>query len=188
MTLTSGSQSQSFTYTGNGELSGRTAGSQNTVYQYDELGNLLAVSLPDGSQISYVIDGKNRRIGKKVNNVLVQGLLYKDGLNPIAELDGGGVLISRFVYGSKRNVPEYLIKGGNIYRLISDHLGSVRLVVDAATRAIVQRIDYDAFGNVTLDTSPGFQPFGYAGGALRQGHKADSIRVEGFDADGTMDS
>ncbi len=47
---------------------------------------------------------------------------------------------------------------------MSDHLGSVRLVVDATTGAIAQRMDYDEFGNVTQDTSPGFQPFGFAGG------------------------
>jgi len=50
------------------------------------------------------------------------------------------------------------------YRLITDHLGSVRLVVDAATGAIAQRIDYDAWGQVTSDSNPSFQPFGYAGG------------------------
>ena len=39
-----------------------------------------------------------------------------------------------------------------------------RLVVNTVTGAISQRIDYDAFGNVALDTNPGFQPFGFAGG------------------------
>jgi RHS repeat-associated protein len=36
--------------------------------------------------------------------------------------------------------------------------------VDAGTGAVAQRIDYDEFGVVTLDTNPGFQPFGFAGG------------------------
>jgi len=40
----------------------------------------------------------------------------------------------------------------------------VRLVVDVATGTIAQRIDYDEFGKVLSDTSPGFQPFGFAGG------------------------
>jgi RHS repeat-associated protein len=57
-----------------------------------------------------------------------------------------------------------MIKGGVTYRIISDQVGSVRLVVNAATGAVVQRLDYDVFGNVTGDTNPGFQPFGYAGG------------------------
>ena len=40
----------------------------------------------------------------------------------------------------------------------------MRLVVDAATGTVAQRIDYDEAGRVVLDTSPGFQPFGFAGG------------------------
>jgi RHS repeat-associated protein len=59
-----------------------------------------------------------------------------------------------------------MIKGSTTYRLISDHLGSVRLVVNAATAVVAQRIDYDEFGQVTQNTAPGFQPFGYAGGLL----------------------
>ncbi|HSN99430.1 MAG TPA: RHS repeat-associated core domain-containing protein, partial [Candidatus Nanopelagicales bacterium] len=70
----------------------------------------------------------------------------------------------RFVYGERVNVPDAMIKGGATYRLVTDHLGSVRLVVDAATGVVAQRIDYDEFGRVVLDTSPGFQPFGFAGG------------------------
>jgi RHS repeat-associated protein len=57
-----------------------------------------------------------------------------------------------------------MLKGGTTYRLVTDRLGSVRLVVDAATGAIVQRMDYDEFGRILLDTNPGFQPFGFAGG------------------------
>jgi RHS repeat-associated protein len=40
----------------------------------------------------------------------------------------------------------------------------VRLVVVAATGEVVQRLDYDSFGNILADTNPGFQPFGFAGG------------------------
>ncbi|MCP4487466.1 MAG: RHS repeat-associated core domain-containing protein, partial [Gammaproteobacteria bacterium] len=29
---------------------------------------------------------------------------------------------------------------------------------------VAQRMDYDTWGNVALDTNPGFQPFGFAGG------------------------
>ena len=53
---------------------------------------------------------------------------------------------------------------GTVYRLITDHVGSVRLVVNAETGEVVQRMDYDAFGRVLSDTNPGFQPFGFAGG------------------------
>ena len=64
-----------FTYTNNGELKTKTEGGQVTTYDYDALGNLRSVVLPDGVRIDYVIDGHNRRVGKKeVNGVLVPGL------------------------------------------------------------------------------------------------------------------
>jgi len=39
-------------------------------------------------------------------------------------------------------------------------------VVDTATGAVAQRIDYDEWGNVTQNTNPGFQPFGFGGGLV----------------------
>jgi RHS repeat-associated protein len=154
----------SYTYNANGDLLTSTSGTEITAYTYDVFGNLSSVALPNGTQIEYVIDGQNRRIGKKVNGTLTQGFLYSGQLRPVAELDGSGNVVSRFVYGTKINVPEYMVKGGVTYRIITDHLGSVRLVVDTGTGAIAQRLDYDEFGQVRQDTNPGFQPFGYAGG------------------------
>lgn len=71
----------------------------------------VGITLPDGTQVGYTIDGRNRQIGKKVNGNLVQRFLYSGQLNPVAELDGSGQIVSRFVYGSRFNVPDYLIKG-----------------------------------------------------------------------------
>jgi RHS repeat-associated protein len=122
------------------------------------------VTLPDGQQISYVVDGDNRRIGKRVNGTLVEGFLYQDDLRPVAHLDGDGALVSQFVYATRPNVPDYLIKAGRTYRIIADHVGSPRLVVDTVTGEVVQQLSYDAFGRVLSDSNPGFQPFGFAGG------------------------
>jgi RHS repeat-associated protein len=153
-----------YTYTANGELQSKTDGTQTTNYNYDELGNLLSVTLPGGTLIEYVIDGQNRRIAKMVGGNLVKGFLYQDSLKPIAELDGNSQLVSRFIYGSRSNVPDYMVKNGTTYRIVTDQLGSPRLVVDVATGTIAQRMDYEAFGRVIQDTNPGFQPFGFAGG------------------------
>lgn len=155
-----------FTYSGNGELQVRfdSATSETTSYEYDELGNLTGVGLPDGRYIEYVIDGSNRRVGRKVDGVLVQGLLYQDGLNPVAELDGTGNVVARFVYGTRPYVPDYMERSGETYRFVVDHLGSVRVVVNASSGEIAQRLEYDEFGRVLEDTNPGFQPFGFAGG------------------------
>jgi RHS repeat-associated protein len=153
-----------YAYNAAGDLTTKTGASGTTQYEYDALGNLVSAQLPDGRSIGYVIDGQNRRVGKRVNGSLVQGFLYEDQLEPVAELDGAGNVVSRFVYGSRENTPDYMVRGGAMYRILSDHLGSPRLVVDASTGAVAQRIDYDEFGRVTLDTNPGFQPFGFAGG------------------------
>ena len=152
-----------YAYTANGELQ-KITGAATASYEYDVSGNLKHVDLPDGTTLDYLADGRNRRVGKKVNGTLVQGFLYQDQLKPAAELNGQGNVISRFVYAGKANVPDYMVKGGVTYRIVSDQLGSVRLVINSATGQIAQRIDYDEWGNVLSDSNPGFQPFGYAGG------------------------
>nr|WP_249218388.1 RHS repeat-associated core domain-containing protein [Nitrospina sp. Nb-3] len=170
-----------YTYTDNGELLSKTEGGQATTYSYDVLGNLISVTLPDGTLVEYVIDGRNRRIGKKVNGTLEQGWLYKDALNPIAELDGAGNVTARYVYASKANVPDYIIKGGVTYRVISDHLGSPRQVINTGDGTVAQQMDFDEWGNVTVDTNPGFQPFGFAGGLYDQDTKLVRFGARDYD-------
>ncbi len=140
-----------------------TGADGSTNYVYDVRGALTDVSLPTGKEIEYIIDPAGRRIGKKINGTPVQGFLYQS-LQPVAELDANNGIVSRFVYASKPNVPDYLIKGASTYRILSDERGSVRLVINMADGSIGQQLDYDEFGRVILDTAPGFQPFGFAGG------------------------
>ena len=160
----------------------KTTGAQTTAYNYDSLGNLLGVTLSGGTTVTYLVDGQNQRIGKRLNGVLVQGFLYENDLRPIAELDGSGALVSRFVYATHVNVPDYLVRGGVTYRILTDHLGSPRLVVDTTTGAVLQRIDYDSFGNVLVDTNPGFQPFGFAGGLYDRDTKLVRFGARDYDA------
>ena len=115
--------------------------------------------------IHYVHDALGRRIGKLRDGNLEKGWLYADALNPIAQLDNNGNIEATFIYGSRAHVADAMVMADNtVYRFITDHLGSVRLVVNAETGEVVQRMDYDAFGRVLNDTNPGFQPFGFAGG------------------------
>jgi RHS repeat-associated protein len=113
----------------------------------------------------------------------VQGFLYQNQLNPVAELDGSGNVVSRFVYASKGNVPDYLVKNGTTYRLISDHLGSPRLIVNTTTGAVMQRMDYDEFGQVITDTNPGFQPFGFGGGLYDRDTKLVRFGARDYEAE-----
>ena len=83
-----------------------------------------------------------------------------------AELDGAGERAARYVYGTRAHVPNYVVRADGLYRLVTDQLGSVRGVVNVASGAVVQRMDYDAWGKLTRDTNPGFQSLGYAGGLM----------------------
>jgi RHS repeat-associated protein len=137
-----------------------------TRYSYDAFGSLRSIQLPNGTLLEYLIDGSGRRVGRKVNGVVTQKWLYSSDLGITAELDSANNIASRFVYVSSENVPEYFTKSGVLYRVVTDHLGSVRQVINAQTGAIVQSVDYDEYGDVLVDTNPGFTPFGFAGGLL----------------------
>jgi RHS repeat-associated protein len=163
-----------YSYKPDGSLQTKTCPDGTTTYDYDSFGNLRNVVLPDGTHIEYLIDGQNRRVGKKVCGTtinvscpvasLVEGFVYRSQFQPSAWLNGDGSVRATFVYGLKINVPEYMVHGSATYRLVTDHIGSVRLVIDMATGAVVERIDSDEFGNVLTDSAPGTQPFGFAGG------------------------
>jgi RHS repeat-associated protein len=156
-----------YAYTANGELSSRkeNATGKTWTYSYDALGNLLSVSIPAGPQISYLVDGANRRVGKRVNGALTKQWLYRDALHPVAELDGNGNLVARFVYATGKNVPDIVVRGCSTYRLLSDELGSPRLAVDVDTGQIAFRADYSSYGVQTTTVGAAeWIPFGFAGG------------------------
>jgi len=152
-----------FTYRPDGHRIAAARDGAETTYDYDAFGALRAVQLGDGTDVAYVVDGRGRRVGRAVDGAAVQGYLY-DGVRLVAELDAAGEVVGEFVYGTRPHVPEAMLRHGRWYRLVLDHLGSVQLVVDAETGEVAQRLRYDAFGRVLLDTAPGFQPFGFAGG------------------------
>jgi len=153
-----------YAYTANGDLASKSQNGSTVTFAYDSLGNLVTVTDASGIRTDYIMDGQNRRVGKKINGVLVQGFLWQDQLKIAAELDGGGNVMTSFVYATHDNVPDYMVKNGAYYNIVTDQLASPRLVVNATTGEIAQRLDYDAWGSVVLDTNPGFQPFGFAGG------------------------
>lgn len=155
--------SERFAYDDNGNLVSKTGQNGAYAFRYDSFGNLKAATTPHGN-IDYIVDGQNRRVGKKINGVFQQGFLYQSQLQIAAELDGNQNVSKQFVYASKANVPDYMMMNGHQYAIVSDHLGSPRVVVDTNTGEIKQEVDYDEFGKVIRDTNPGFTPFGFAGG------------------------
>jgi RHS repeat-associated protein len=155
---------RSFTHDAMGGRTSMTDGAQVTAYVHDGLGALLSVGLPGGVTVSYEYDGLQRRVAKRRNGEVVKRWVYEGQTRVVAEVDSSGAVTSRFVYLPGAYSPEYLVRGGVTYRYVSNSLGSVRLVVNASTGEVVQRLDYDAWGNISSDSSPGFQPFAFAGG------------------------
>lgn len=156
--------SVTYAYGAAGDLRQKSNGLQTTKLTHEATGALRTVELPTGRRVDYVLDGLSRRVGKKVDGTLAKAYLYLNQLQPVAELDGTGTVVSRFVYTEPQSPPAYMLKAGKKYLFVTDDVGSVRLVIDSATGAIAQQLTYDPFGNVLSDSSPGFQPFGFGGG------------------------
>jgi RHS repeat-associated protein len=154
-----------YTYDADGQLATRTAidSGDVTAYHYDGLGLLRSVDLPDGTTVSYVNDAAGRRIQARVDGAPTVSFLWGQLAQPLAELGPTGAIKEQFVYGTSDGAPDYILRDGRTYRVVTDERGSPRLIVDASTGEVAEAIDYDSFGRVTRDTAPGFQPFGYAG-------------------------
>ena len=124
--------------------------------------------------------------------------VYLDQLEPVGEVqyvDDGTTVTRRisYVYNSQRHAPDYMVVTGadaGTYRIVTDHLGSVRLVVNASCAAttnvfatcVKQRLDYDEFGRVLTDTNPGFQSMGFAGGIFDKDTQWARFGARDYDA------
>jgi RHS repeat-associated protein len=175
-----------FEQTAQGDLLRKSDGTSALELSYDELGNLTRATLSDDStsfEIEYVIDGLGRRVGRRTNGDFDKAWLYRDNLRPVAEIDSDGTF-SHFIYADNvAGAPDFILRAGVPLRVVKDHLGSVRFVMDAVTGAIEQRIDYDEFGRVLADSRPGFQPFGFAGGLYDPDTQLVRFGRRDYDAD-----
>ena len=131
--------------------------------------------------MSYLVDGENRRLARALNGTTTSEYLYKNALNVVAQLDGSGNLVTRYVFGSKPNVPDYLVDtNGNKYRVLSDHLGSPRLVVNAATGVVAEEIRLRRVRRRDERHEAGVHGVRVRGRALRCGDGAREVRGEGL--------
>jgi RHS repeat-associated protein len=159
--LTAGSTS--YEYNADGFLTTRTEGTDVTSFNYSSRGELLGVTLPDGTLIDYLHDPLGRRIAKKVNGVTTEKYLWQGLTRLLAVFDGSDNLIMRFEYADGR-MPVAMTMNGSTYYLTCDQVGSLRIVANTAAN-VLKKINYDSFGNIIQDTNPLFEiPFGFAGG------------------------
>ena len=130
-----------------------------TSYEWDVLNRLVRIDNPDGSYSAYRYDAQGRRIEKDVNGALTRYVYDGDAI--LLEYDGANSLQARYSHGEEIDQPLAMTRGGDSYFYGVDHLGSVRLVTDAAG-AVANRYDYDAFGNLEATSYETVaNPFGF---------------------------
>ncbi len=153
-----------FGYDSAGRLATATSPAGTTRYRYDGDGALLSISSPGKPEIDYTTDGFGRRVATEVGGRPTGGLLYRDQLRPVAELDAAGAITRRFVYDGSSPLPAYVTAQGRDYLEVPDATGGPGLVIDGATGTIVDRTTRTVFGVVTSELVPGWQQIGFAGG------------------------
>ena len=130
-------------------------------FEFDGLGRLVGSS-DAHHDVTHVLDALGRPIRISGSGAPVRMLW--DGDRVAATLDEQGNVDIRFIDSGIGACPEGLIRDGVEYLIVTDHLGSVRVVVDTEKGEAVQAMDYDALGRPIVNTAPGWQPFGFAGG------------------------
>jgi RHS repeat-associated protein len=157
-----------YTYTAHGDLRTKTDARTNetTTYTFDVRGNLRRVELPNADVITYLVDGQDRRVAKQKNGTLVKAWLWRSQLQLAAELDLTNGDVTRFVYTQgSGTTPAYALRGSETWRILSDHLGTPRVVANVATGAVVVSLEVGPWGEVSTGSAGvGAIPHGFAGG------------------------
>ena len=173
--LTDGVYSYSYDDEGNRTKRVEISTGKVTEYAWDYRNRLASVVFKDAGgvvtkTIEYAYDVDNRRIGKKVDTstslsasgVVVERYVY-DGSDIALVFDGAGVQTHRYLYGT--GVDQILAdeRGGSVVWALADNQGTIRDLVNNAG-VILNHINYDSFGRVVSQTSPGVEfRFGYTG-------------------------
>jgi YD repeat-containing protein len=96
----------------------------NTGYElvYSRPLGALRTATVDGNTVTYETDPFGRRVGRQVSGGARRGYVYSSGLQIVAEVDPSTGARTVFIYGTRANVPEMMIKGGaTYYRFVTDH-------------------------------------------------------------------
>ena len=179
---------KSFAYNLNGEMTSFTdsASHLTTSYGWDSRGELKTVTLPTKKSVTYLRDVAGNPSVRSSGGVITVWNVFNHRNQLIATLDPAlsAAVSKRFVYGTNPSVPDYMFvpSTGHTFKFVTDHLGSPVEIIDVNTGAVAEEIHYDDFGNVTSDSNPGFQPFGFAGGLYDQDTKLTHFGRREYDA------
>ena len=170
--------SPGYTYTydaeGNTSAKTETGTSKVTTYGYDHRNRLTGVTQKNGGgsvimQATCVYDALGRRIKTDVDAdgagggaATVTWSMY-DGQNTYADFNSGGTLTMRYLHGLA--IDELFARmdsGGTVAWYLTDHLGTVRDIVDTSGSS-VYHASYEAFGTIVSETGSGGDRFAFTG-------------------------
>jgi len=142
--------STSYTYDTNGNLTWDGV----YTYKYDPQNRLVSTT-KSGTTIIYAYDPISRRLTKSVNGVTANYL--SAGSQEIAEYDGSGNLVRRYVYGPGIDGPVVRIEiAGSHYYHHTDTLGSVIALTDS-TDTVTEKHPHTIYGVGDTTTGSAYQ-------------------------------
>jgi RHS repeat-associated protein len=113
------------------------------------------------------------------NGAFVAQYLYDD--DPLIGMQRAGTM-GHVVHVTRRNVHDILIRPEGVYRVVSDQLGSVKLII-RTDGFVAEARSYDAWGvpRWTWGSVWSYAPFGFAGGLWDE--RANRVRFGARDYD-----
>ncbi len=143
----------SFSYNGNGCLTGDGT----WTYGYDTLSRLTS-AIMTGVSASFLYDPMNRQGEKNIGGTKTR-FVY-DGLRRVADYDGSGTLLNRFIYGT--GLDEVLMQVSNAGVITSFHQDRQSSLIAStdASGAVLTSHGYGPFGEASSVTGV---PVGYTG-------------------------
>lgn len=151
--------STNYTHNADGQMTGRGA----DTFAWSVQGELLQATVA-GQSVSYSYDGLGRMTARSVGGETTQ-FLYGNPLSPftLTHTRAPDDTLTTYYYDEYGELLG-LERGGTLYYVAVDQVGSPRIVFDSSG-SVVREIDYDAWGLVTADSNSAFElAIGFAGG------------------------
>ncbi|WP_165234108.1 FG-GAP-like repeat-containing protein [Aquisphaera insulae] len=155
---TDGTYNYSFDNEGNETTRTKISDGSQTIYKYDYRNRLVEVDSKVGGVTTplatFTYDALDRRIGRTEGGVTT-ATIY-DGYSPVMDFTGGSTTpTTRYLQGIGAAVDQVLARDqvGTVAWYLADRLGTVRDLIDN-TGAIIDHVDYGAYGNQLAESSP----------------------------------
>jgi len=147
-----------FAYDLRGNMVYKSEEGSDTVYIYDQRDNLREAYLPNGDQVLMEYGPNGQLLRRKFYDISAATWTTSNylqlGAETITDFDGSWNLQAYYVPGLMLDHIEVMHEGGADYYFVRDHLGSVRLVLDA-NADIIEKYEYSDYGELTIKDAYG---------------------------------